>query len=34
MITYFKSINETDKPYHVDVLVALDRIRDGVSKDP
>lgn len=33
MITYFKSINETDKPYHVDVLVALDRIRDGVSKD-
>jgi len=33
MITYFKSINETDKPYHVDVLVALDRIRDGVSRD-
>jgi len=33
MITYFKSINETDKPYYVDVLVALDRIRDGVSKN-
>ena len=33
MITYFKTINETDKPYHIDIDRAIDRIRDGSSKD-
>ena len=31
MITYFKSINDTSSPYHVDVTVAISRIRDGKS---
>jgi len=31
MITYFKSINDTSSPYHVDVSVAISRIRDGKS---
>lgn len=33
MITYFKTINETDKPYHIDIDRAIDRIRDGSSKE-
>ena len=33
MITYFKTINDTDKPYHIDIDRAIDRIRDGSSKD-
>ena len=33
MITYFKSINDTNTPYHVDVSVAIDRIKKGVSKE-
>lgn len=33
MITYFKSINETDQPFYVDVSVALERIKDGKSKN-
>ena len=33
MITYFKTINDTDKPYHIDISRALDRIKDGASKD-
>ena len=33
MITYFKTINDTDKPYHIDIYRAIDRIRDGSSKD-
>ena len=33
MITYFKTINETDKPYHIDIDRAICRIRDGSSKD-
>jgi hypothetical protein len=33
MITYFKSINDTSAPYHVDVSVAIDRIRNGKSKE-
>jgi|688.fasta_scaffold00554_18 hypothetical protein len=33
MITYFKSINETDRPFYVDVDVAIERIKFGKSKD-
>jgi len=33
MITYFKSINDTDKPFYVDIDVAIDRIKFGKSKD-
>jgi len=33
MITYFKTINDTDKPYHIDISRALDRIKEGASKD-
>lgn len=33
MITYFKSINDTDKPFYVDIDVAIDRIKYGKSKD-
>jgi len=33
MITYFKTINETSTPFHVDVSVAIDRIKNGKSKE-
>lgn len=33
MITYFKTINETSTPFHVDVNVAIDRIKNGKSKE-
>jgi hypothetical protein len=33
MITYFKSINDTNTPYHVDVSEAIKRIRNGKSKE-
>lgn len=33
MITYFKSLSETDKPYYIDINKALERIRIGKSKD-
>lgn len=33
MITIFKNINETDKPYYISVSNALARIKDGKSKD-
>lgn len=33
MITYFKSVVDTSKPYYVDVSTALSRIRDGKSMD-
>ena len=33
MITYFKTINDTSTPYHVDVGVAIERIKNGKSKD-
>ena len=33
IITIFKDIKDTDTPFHRDVLVVLDRIRDGSSKD-
>ena len=33
MITYFKSLSETDKPYYIDISKALERIRIGKSKD-
>ena len=33
MITYFQTINDTDKPYHLDISRALDRIKDGASKE-
>ena len=33
MITYFKTINDTDTPYHLDISKAIDRIRNGASKD-
>tara|TARA_R100001510_G_C7654188_1_gene212810 strand:- start:34 stop:2388 length:2355 start_codon:yes stop_codon:yes gene_type:complete len=33
MITYFKTINDTDKPYHIDIDRAIDRIRNGSSRD-
>lgn len=32
MITYFKTINDTNTPYYVDVSLAIDRIRKGASK--
>ena len=32
MITYFKSINDTTTPFHVDVSIAIDRIKSGKSK--
>ena len=33
MITYFKTINETSTPFHVDVSIAIDRIKNGKSKE-
>jgi len=33
MITYFKTINETSTPFHVDVSVAIDRVKNGKSKE-
>ena len=33
MITYFKSINDTTTPFHVDVSIAIDRIKSGKSKE-
>ncbi len=33
MITYFKTISDTSTPFHVDLNVAIDRIRNGKSKD-
>lgn len=33
MITYFKSINDTTTPFHVDVSVAIERIKSGKSKE-
>ncbi len=33
MITYFKTINDTSTPYHVDVGIAIERIKNGKSKD-
>ena len=33
MITYFKSLSETSKPYHKDVSEAIKRIKNGNSKD-
>ena len=33
MITYFKTIHDTDTPYHLDISKAIDRIRNGASKD-
>jgi predicted RNA-binding protein associated with RNAse of E/G family len=34
MITYFKSINDTNTPYHVDVSEAIKRIKNGsLEKD-
>ena len=33
MITYFKTISETSTPFHVDVSVAIDRIKNGKSKE-
>lgn len=33
MITYFKTINETSTPFHVDVSVAIERIKNGKSKE-
>jgi hypothetical protein len=32
MITYFKSLNDTGVPYHIDIGQAIKRIREGVSK--
>ena len=33
MITYFRSINDTSEPFYKDVSMAIDRIRNGSSKD-
>lgn len=33
MITYFKSLSDTDKPYYIEIGKALERIRVGKSKD-
>lgn len=33
MVTYFQSITKISQPFHVDVKVALKRIKDGKSKD-
>lgn len=33
MITYFKTINDTDSPFHIDIYKAIDRIRSGASKE-
>lgn len=33
MITYFKTISETSTPFHVDLSVAIDRIKNGKSKE-
>lgn len=33
LITIFKSIKDTDTPFHRDVDIILDRIREGASKD-
>jgi hypothetical protein len=33
MITYFKTINDTSTPFHVDISVAIDRIKNGKSKE-
>ena len=32
-ITIFKNIKETDAPFYRDVTVALDRIKNGSTKD-
>ena len=32
-ITMFKNIKETDTPFYRDVTVALDRIKNGSTKD-
>jgi hypothetical protein len=32
MITYFKSINDTNTPYYRDLDIAIDRIKSGASK--
>jgi hypothetical protein len=33
MITYFKTISDTSTPFHVDVSVAIERIKNGKSKE-
>lgn len=33
MITYFKTISDTSTPFHVDISVAIDRIKNGKSKE-
>ena len=33
LITIFKNIKETETPFHRDVHIILNRIKDGSSKD-